>query len=615
MSLHIGFNCMGLPPQDFHDHYDTIGILGEQCSSPRLQREDSGGASVIDRSLPPTLEHNSIMPPSLTSVSDPALSFGHTPVVFGPGNLTIEDLLSLARGRAVAVRSDKAIHRERLERSATIVQQIDRSATEVYGVTTGVGASVETHIPRAFRDEAALNLVHFHGVGTGRILTEIEAAAVIAARLASLSRGHSGVRLAVFDRLARLLNDRMLPRIPAEGSVGASGDLTPLSYVAAMLVGEREVTLRGEPMSASVAHARIGLTPIELRPKESLAMMNGTSVMTGLSCIAYERARAFATLASSVTAIVSEAIHGNPQHFDDRIFALKPHPGSRACATFLRSHLADDRPRNVARLQDRYSIRCAPHVIGVLLDALSFGRDVLEIELNGVSDNPLIDAEAGEVLHGGNFYGGHVCFVMDSLKGAVASVADLLDRQLVLLCMPDTSDGLPANLVGVTGQEAVANNGFKAMQISASALVAEAQKLAMPASAFSRSTESHNQDKVSMGTIAARDCLRVVELAETVASIGLLAAAQAVELRGMPEFSPRTRELVAFLRRHVQPVKADRRQDLDIDRTLSLHREGALPMVGRGEALDPSRFRGASAGNDPIAAITPGSRSSPRGCE
>jgi len=193
----------------------------------------------------------------------------------------------------------------------------------------------------------------------------------------------------------------------------------------------------------------------------------------------------------------------------------------------------------------------------------------------GVDDNPLVDPDAGAVLHGGNFYGGHVAFVLDGLKIAVASVADLLDRQLVLLCVPETSDGLPANLVA-SGN--VAHHGFKAMQITASALTAEALKLTMPASAFSRSTESHNQDKVSMGTIAARECRRILDLSETVAAIALLAACQAFDLRPGEGRSQRARALRDAVRKEVGLVVEDRRQDLDIEAVLALHRAGALPI-------------------------------------
>jgi histidine ammonia-lyase len=300
--------------------------------------------------------------------------------------------------------------------------------------------------------------------------------------------------------------------------------------------------------------------------------MNGTSVMTALACLAWERALRLARLACAVTALASHAVAGNPAHFAAEIFELKPHRGTRRAGAWIREDLAGGPLREPARLQDRYSIRCAPHVVGVLLDVLDFAREWLEIEINGVDDNPIIDPESGDVHHGGNFYGGHVAFAMDGTKAAAASVADLLDRQLQLLCAPETSGGLPANLI-----RGAAHHGMKAMQISASALAAEALKLTLPAASFSRSTESHNQDKVSMGTLAARDALRVVELGETVAAIGLLAAAQAAELRG-GALPPRLAALLAALRLEVAGLAADRRQDLDIARVLALHRSGALPL-------------------------------------
>jgi histidine ammonia-lyase len=310
--------------------------------------------------------------------------------------------------------------------------------------------------------------------------------------------------------------------------------------------------------------------------------MNGTSVMTALGCLCFERAERLARLAASITAIVVSVTHGNRRHFDPRIFELKPHPGQQRCAEWIRDDL-DGAELEPARLQDRYSLRCAAHVIGVLVDGLAQSRPVLETEVNCVDDNPLIDPDSGEVLHGGNFYGGHIAYAMDGIKTAVASVADLLDRQLALLCVPETSGGLPENLVA-SGN--TAHHGFKAMQISASALTAEALKLTMPASAFSRSTESHNQDKVSMGTIAARDCRRILELSETVAVIGLLAACQALDLRGRDSGSRRMQALYDAIRKEVPMVTADRRQDRDIERVLTLYREGALPLPGL-EATPP----------------------------
>lgn len=498
-------------------------------------------------------------------------------VVVGPAGLTIEEVVRLAEGTASPELSQEPAYRAFVAQGADHLARRFAAGDVVYGVNTGFGDSCETAVPYEHALAMPVNLMRFHGCGTGRILDEVEAGAVVAVRLAALARGWSGVRVEVLERLCQLLQRRVLPRIPAEGSVGASGDLTPLSYVVAALVGEREVWHRGQARPAAEALQAAGIEPLRLAPKESLALMNGTSVMVGLGCLAFARARRLARLCAALTAMGSDVLGGNPAHFDDRIFAAKPHPGQRACARWIRDDIEYPRPAAPARIQDRYSIRCAPHVIGVLLDALPWIREWLQVEIAGANDNPLVDPETGEVLHGGNFYGGHACFALDALKTAVANLADLVDRQIALVCNPDTSAGLPANLCGRTGSDRAAHHGFKAMQISASALAAEALKLTMPASVFSRSTECHNQDKVSMGTIAARDCLRIVELTETVAVIGLLAMCQAVDLRGGHNVHRRARALHAAVRARVPMVDADRRQDLDIAEVLALHRSGALP--------------------------------------
>jgi histidine ammonia-lyase len=498
-------------------------------------------------------------------------------ILVGVRPLAIEDVVALARGAGqVALDPDPGL-RARIRAARRVLEQRLADGAPVYGVRTGVGASAHNTIPDDQLEALPLNLLRFHGCGTGSLLEPEQAGAVVAARLASLARGYSGVREQLLERLCELLNRRVLPCIPAEGSVGASGDLTPLSYLAALIVGEREATLRGQPMSAAEALDRAGLGPLALAPKESLALMNGTSVMTGLGCLAFERALRLARLAAALTAVTSDAVRGNPGHFDARIAELRPHPGQITSARWIREDLRRAAPPPApARIQDRYSLRCAPQVVGVLLDALGFVRGVLETELNGVNDNPVVDPKRGEVLHGGNFYGGHVCFALDALKTAVANVADLLDRQLVLLCSPQTSGGLPEDLVAREGSDRLTHHGFKAMQITASALAAEALKGTMPASAFSRSTESHNQDKVSMGTIAARESLRILELTETVAAIHVLAVCQAVDLRDGEASARRSLELRDSVRKHVSMNLADRRQDLDIQAVLALHRSGQL---------------------------------------
>jgi histidine ammonia-lyase len=501
-------------------------------------------------------------------------------LLVGDRLLGIDDVLRLARGAAVPEIDPSPVVQARIRRTADTLLRRLQNGEAIYGVTTGFGDSCETSVAVDLAGELPRNLVRFHGCGTGALLDAEASAAVIAVRLATLARGHSAVRPELLDRLCALLRHRILPAIPSEGSVGASGDLTPLSYLAAVIIGEREVLAPGGTRPAAVALREAGLEPLTLAPKEGLSLMNGTSVMTALACLAYDRACTVARAASTVTALASDALRGEPSHFDARIFEAKPHPGQALVARWIREHLEyhPSHGRTAARIQDRYSIRCAPHVIGVLADALPVMRRTLEIEINGANDNPLVDPETGDVLHGGNFYGGHVAHAMDGLKALVANVADLLDRQLALLCNPATSNGLPANLVARPGRDASAHHGFKAMQISASALTAEALKLTMPASVFSRSTENHNQDKVSMGTIAARDAVRVCELTERVLAIVLLACCQGLELRGAGARRTRSQAVLDAVRALVPANTADRRQDVDIAAVLAALPTGQLQL-------------------------------------
>lgn len=455
----------------------------------------------------------------------------HT-ITFGQDPLSIEAVASIATQQCSISLSKDQGFRARISRGSDFLDRLLAEEGVIYGVTTGYGDSCTVSIPANLVKELPRHLYTFHGCGLGEYLSPSLGRAVLAARLASLCQGYSGVSVELLTRLAMLLSRDIVPVIPAEGSVGASGDLTPLSYVAAVLCGDRQVYWRGQIRETSEVFAELNITPLVLRPKEGLAIMNGTAVMTGLACMAFKRADYLAKLATRITALASLSVKGNASHFDAVLFSAKPHPGQQQIAAWLRDDLhTGDAPRNSQRLQDRYSLRCAPHVIGVLADTLPWLRQLIENELNSANDNPIIDGEGEHVLHGGHFYGGHIALAMDTLKNVVANIADLLDRQMALISDPKFNNGLPANLSGARKERASINHGFKAVQIGTSAWTAEALKLTMPASVFSRSTECHNQDKVSMGTIAARDCLRVLQLTEQVASAVLLAGCQGLELR------------------------------------------------------------------------------------
>ncbi|WP_291591436.1 HAL/PAL/TAL family ammonia-lyase [Comamonas sp. UBA7528] len=494
-------------------------------------------------------------------------------IFFDGTPLQIEQIHAIAHQQAQAALSPEPTFRTRIQQGADFLDRLLAEDGVVYGVTTGYGDSCTVEIPPMLVPELPHHLYAYHGCGAGRWLTPVETRAVLACRMASLAQGMSGVSWALLQQLEHLLQQDILPLIPAEGSVGASGDLTPLSYVAAALCGEREVLFQNERMSAADALALTGVTPLRLRPKEGLALMNGTAVMTALACLAWQRAQYVAQLACRITAANVVGIAGNAHHFDETLFAAKPHPGQQRAAARIRSDLVAEAPlRNSHRLQDRYSLRCAPHVIGVLEDALPFMRQLVEGELNSANDNPLIDPGQERVLHGGHFYGGHIAFAMDGLKNAVANVADLLDRQLAQLVDTRYSQGLPSNLSAVQGERQAINHGLKAVQISVSAWTAEALKQTMPASVFSRSTECHNQDKVSMGTIAARDALRVLELTEQVVAAMLIAARQAVTLRQRVQadvpVGAAVRSWIADLAARVPLVEEDRALDQDLQRLL-----------------------------------------------
>ena len=500
------------------------------------------------------------------------------PVVFDGHRITIEDVVAVASQTRRVQLGQAPAFIDRIERGAAFLDRLLREDGVVYGVTTGYGDSCTVSIPADLVAELPHHLYTYHGIGAGRHLTPAETRAVLVARLTSLTQGVSGVSVGLLKQIEQLLVHDVLPLIPAEGSVGASGDLTPLSYVAAVLCGERDVLWAGQILPAAEVLPRIGLKPLRLRPKEALALMNGTSVMTGLACLAWTRAERLVRLATRVTACNVWAADGNAHHFDETLFALKPHAGPQWVAQSLRGDLDCDRPaRNEQRLQDRYSLRCAPHVIGVVHDALPWLRQLIENELNSANDNPLIDPDGERVLHGGHFYGGHIAMAMDTLKTAVANVADLLDRQLALLVDSKFNHGLPANLSGAQGPRAAINHGLKALQISVSAWTAEALKQTMPASVFSRSTECHNQDKVSMGTIAARDALRVIELSEQVMAAMLIAARQGMALRQRVAALPLPGALQRFLDKlsdGIPLVEEDRALDGDLLRLLAGIRAG-----------------------------------------
>lgn len=492
-------------------------------------------------------------------------------VVIDGGNVSLEDIIAVARD-GVSVRISKTGRFvKKMERTQKILMASMQKGIAVYGVNTGYGKSCGKRISLKAAMKNGVNIFRFHGCGTGESIGIEETRAAMLCRIICLARGYSGVSIGLLEQMVDFLNYGITPVVPCEGSVGASGDLTPMSYIGACLMGEREVFYQGEVVPAAKALNKAGLKPYHYLPKEPLSMVNGTTTMTGIAALAVDRAWRILNAAIYATALSVHAMKGNAHHYHPVISEAKPFPGQTFVAAQIAhllkakvsSRLLED--DTLETLQDPYSLRCAPQVLGVLYDGLVWIAQWVEIEANSSNDNPIFDPATGQVLMGGNFYGGHIAFAMDGLKAALASAADMCDRQVALLVNPNSNRGLPGDLVRKPAGEITLHHGFKAMSISSSALTAEALKATMPAASFSRSTESHNQDKVSMGTIAARDAERVCHLTERVVSIHLLAAAQACDIRdniGVRKLLAKALEKIRFVS---APVLEDRPLDKDIE--------------------------------------------------
>jgi histidine ammonia-lyase len=372
------------------------------------------------------------------------------------------------------------------------------------------------------------------------------------------------VRVELLQALCNLLNQGVHPVIPKLGSVGASGDLTPLSYLAAVLMGEREATFHGEVLPAAEALRRAGLAPFAFAHKETLALVNGTSVMTAIAVLATLRLERTVATTERATALAAEILHARSQAFHPIAHKIKPHPGQieSAAAIFgaLNGSELIDQLRQGRIIQDPYSIRCAPQVLGAARDSIAWTRQLLGRELNSVNDNPIVDPDSAQVLFAGNFYGGHVGLTMDLSKIAAATVADLIDRQFALIVDSRFNLGLPETLVGYGG------NGIKGMQLTTTALTAMAAQRCSSDSIQSRSTEVGNQDKVSMGLNAAVNASEVVTLLQQVLATWLIAISNAARVRGEERISSAGRTFLDEIRRRSEVLVADRRLDADIAR-------------------------------------------------
>jgi phenylalanine ammonia-lyase len=501
---------------------------------------------------------------------------------------------------------------DQLHRSRNLKLDLLGQGRPIYGVTTGFGDSANRQISAQKAAELQLNMIRYHLNGVGPQTPAEVVRATLLIRANCLARGNSAVNPSIVQRLLDLIAHDALPVIPERGSVGASGDLVPMCYVAAALVGEGEIEHGGRVRNAGEVLAELGMPVTLLEAKDGLALINGTSFSAAYATLALADAEELVVAAEVATALAIEGLRGNRGHYAPFIHAHKPHAGQVRSAGMIRRLLAgstlalehsqvldlNDLIGSAGYLklnrtiQDRYSLRCAPHVIGILRDTITWVRQWLKTEINSSNDNPLFDVEDATVHSGGNFYGGHVSQAMDALKVAVANVADLLDRQIALMVDEKFNNGLTSNLISrdLDPTDAGLHHGFKGMQLAASAVTAEALNACMPVSVFSRSTEAHNQDKVSMSSIAARSARTVVGLVQEVTAIHLLTACQAVDLRGAGQCGPLTRQVHDMIRAVSPEVSRDRRLDGDIEAVLALIRNRRISReIGSDPAIEEYR--------------------------
>ncbi|MGH7608285.1 MAG: histidine ammonia-lyase, partial [Gemmatimonadales bacterium] len=486
------------------------------------------------------------------------------PVTLDGRSLSIADVVAVARGAALVALAPTAL--QAVAASRVAVEDAVAAGQTIYGVNTGFGKLAHVRIPADQALQLQVNLIRSHASGVGDPLPEDVVRAMMLLRANVLARGTSGVRAVVPELLVGMLNRRVHPRVPSQGSVGASGDLAPLSHLALAMIGEGE---DGRLLSAA------GLQPITLQAKEGLAFVNGTQAQTGHAALLVHDAWTLWRTAHAAAALSLEAVRGSPDPFDARIHDARPHPWQQRSAALLRRLLADSEIReshrtNDPRVQDAYSLRCTPQVLGAVGEGLAFAERLIAVELNAATDNPLVFG--ADVVSGGNFHGQPIALALDVIAIALTTLGGLSERRLERIVNPDLSSGLPAFLARDPGLE----SGFMTAQIAAAALVADCRVLATPASIQSVPTEGNQEDVVPMGMTAAWKAARILANVERIVAIELLAGAQGLEYLKPLRPARALASVYGAVRRASAELTGDRPLTGDIERVAAAIRAGAF---------------------------------------
>lgn len=493
--------------------------------------------------------------------------------------LTIEDVVAVARHDAVVTVSEKA--KKKVGQARESLERLVKEKKTIYGVTTGFGAFGNVDIPPKDLKRLQVNLIRSHSSGVGKPLSRDVTRALMLLRANTLAKGYSGVRLVTLETLVQMINEGVHPVIPEKGSVGASGDLAPLSHMVLVMIGEGEAKYRGIVMTGRQAMRKAGIQPLELDVKEGVALNNGTQMMTAMAALAVHDAENLVQTAEVAAALSLEALCGILDAFDKRIHSVRPHKGQVESAKNIRRLLANSRlvkPSSEAVRennypQDPYSLRCVPQVLGSVRNSIGYVKSVVEVELNSATDNPLVFAEDGVCLSGGNFHGQPISAAMDFLAIALTTIGNFSERRTARLIDESLSRGLPPFLIPDKSKRGL-QSGFMTAQYTAAALASENKSLGHPASIDSIPTSANFEDFVSMGSVAARKAGEILGNTEYIVAIELLSAAQGIEFRGAHKLGKGTKVAYKLIRGKVAPLDEDRTIFKDIDAIRVLLQEG-----------------------------------------
>ncbi|WP_040206222.1 histidine ammonia-lyase [Neobacillus jeddahensis] len=477
-------------------------------------------------------------------------------------SLTLEQMKAILFRKEKVTASGKSM--EAVFKSREAVERIVSESRVVYGITTGFGKFSDVLIDKDHVQDLQLNLIRSHACGVGEPFPEVVAKAMVLLRANALLKGYSGIRPLVIEKLLELVNKEIIPVIPQQGSLGASGDLAPLSHLALVLIGEGEVFYKGKRTESIVALQQEGIVPVILEAKEGLALINGTQAMTAMGVVGYLEAEQLAFESELIASMTIEGLNGIIDAFAEEVQVARGYQQQIDTAARIRHYLSDSlltSQQGEIRVQDAYSLRCIPQVHGASWQALDYVKEKLEIEMNAATDNPLIFDDGEKVISGGNFHGQPIAFAMDFMKIAVAELANISERRIERLVNPQLND-LPPFLSPEPGLQ----SGAMIMQYAAAALVSENKTLAHPASVDSIPSSANQEDHVSMGTIASRHAYQIIQNVRRVLAIEFICAMQAVEFRGIEKMATQTRLFFEKGRAQVPSIKQDRIFSKDIEK-------------------------------------------------